>query len=354
MLPPPPHDTDAPIRLTDNDAALAKLSAVRQNYLSDPFIKYFVPRASFQPPRPPLINVGTFVRTVAIDDLVDQWMNLSSEEGKKCQIVSLGAGSDTRFWQLATGPQKDCLSKYIEIDFLEITMKKAMAIKKNKDLSAVLGAAADVRLEQGGSALSSPLYHLLPADLRRDPSVALSSLTNVTGDAPPLLDPSLPTLLIFECVLVYMSPRESNALLQWFHAYFSSQGDGVLGAIVYEMFGLGDSFGRVMVSNLKTRNVSLPGADPYPTFESLPSRFLNLHYTSARALTLKDIRQAYIDPNDLDRINKLELLDEVEELNLVLDHYAITWGLSIVGSGNRKTFWDDWGLKRKERAEEEE
>lgn len=101
MLPPPPHDTDAPIRLTDNDAALAKLSAVRQNYLSDQFIKHFVPRASFQPSRPPLINVGTFVRTKAIDDLVNQWMDLSSREGKKCQIISLGAGSDTRFWQLA-------------------------------------------------------------------------------------------------------------------------------------------------------------------------------------------------------------------------------------------------------------
>lgn len=103
MLPPPlpTQDTDAPIRLTDNDAALAKLSAVRQKYLSDPFIKYFVPRANFQPPRPPLINVGTFVRTVAIDDLVEQWIDLSTKEGRKCQIVSLGAGSDTRFWRLS-------------------------------------------------------------------------------------------------------------------------------------------------------------------------------------------------------------------------------------------------------------
>ncbi|KAJ3785969.1 leucine carboxyl methyltransferase [Lentinula aff. detonsa] len=352
MLPPQAHDTDAPIRLTDNDAALAKLSAVRQNYLSDPFIKYFVPRASLQPPRPPLINVGTFVRTVAIDDLVDQWLDLSSAERKKCQIVSLGAGSDTRFWKLATGPRKDCLSKYIEVDFPEITMKKAMAIKKNKDLSAVLGVPEDIKLEQGGTALFSPLYDLLPADLRQHPSVALGSLTSVTGNAPPILDVSLPTLLIFECVLVYMSSRESNTLLHWFHAYFSSHGDGILGAIVYEMFGLGDSFGRVMVSNLKTRNVSLPGADPYATVESLPSRFLNLNYTSARALTLKDIRRNYIAPEEFVRISKLEMLDEVEELDLVLEHYAITWGLTTLGS--RSAPWDDWGFKRKEQDEEDE
>ncbi|GAW04346.1 leucine carboxyl methyltransferase [Lentinula edodes] len=354
MLPPPPHDTDAPIRLTDNDAALAKLSAVRQNYLSDQFIKHFVSRASFQPSRPPLINVGTFVRTKAIDDLVNQWMDLSSKEGKKCQIISLGAGSDTRFWQLATGTRKDCLSKYIEVDFPEITMKKAMAIKKNKDLSVVLGAPADIQLGQGGTAISSPIYHLLPADLRSDPSIALGSLTAATENAARLLDPSLPTLLIFECVLAYMSPQESDTLLKWFHTYFSSREDGILGAIVYEMFGLGDSFGRVMLSNLKTRNVSLPGAVPYPTLESLPSRFLNLDYTSAHALTLKDIRRTFIDPIELDRISKLEMLDEIEELDLVLEHYAITWGLSTAHLGNRKAPWGEWGLQRREQHEEDE
>ncbi|KAJ3760683.1 S-adenosyl-L-methionine-dependent methyltransferase [Lentinula raphanica] len=352
MLPPQPHDTDAPIRLTDNDAALAKLSAVRQNYLSDPYIKYFVPRATFQPVRPPLINIGTFVRTVAIDDLVNQWLDLSSAEGTKCQIVSLGAGSDTRFWQLATGLRKDCLSKYIEVDFPENTMKKAMAIKKNKDLSTVLGAPADIKLGHGGTSLFSPLYYLLPADLRQNPTLSLSSLITRNGDAPPLLDASLPTLLIFECVLVYMSPQESNTLLRWFHTYFASQNDGRLGAIVYEMFGLGDSFGRVMVSNLRTRNVSLPGADPYPNVESLPSRFLNLDYTSAHALTLKDIRRDYIGADELDRISKLEMLDEVEELDLVLEHYAITWGLTV--SGKHGAAWNEWGMRRRETIDQDE
>ncbi|KAF5393277.1 hypothetical protein D9757_000448 [Collybiopsis confluens] len=338
MLPPSHQGGDAPIRLTDNDAALAKLSAVRLGYLSDPFIKHFVPRASFQPSRPPLINIGTFVRTVTIDDLVEQWIKLSNKEGKRCQIVSLGAGSDTRFWRLATGPQNDGLSTYIEVDFPENTMKKAMAIKKSKDLSVILGSPIDVKL--GGTALSSPRYQLFPADLRQDPNISLKSLTT----APPPLNPSLPTLLIFECVLVYMQPEESNCLLQWFQSYFAST--GVLGTIVYEMFGLGDSFGRVMVSNLKARNVSLPGADPFPSYQSLPSRFLNLGYTTARALTLKEIRRSYVEPEELDRISKLEMLDEIEELDLVLEHYAITWGLSLTSSSMGT--WSEWGLVKRE------
>lgn len=102
MFPPSrPQDSDASIRLTDTDAAAARLSAVQKGYLQDEFVKYLVPRAHLQSPRPPLINVGTFVRTTAIDDLVQQWLRLSGQAGKPCQIVSLGAGSDTRFWRIS-------------------------------------------------------------------------------------------------------------------------------------------------------------------------------------------------------------------------------------------------------------
>lgn len=91
-------DPDAAIRSTDGDAAQARLSAVRKGYLTDdPFISFFLARARFLPPRPPLINVGTFIRATAIDKLVNGWI----EANDQVQIVSLGAGSDTRFWRLS-------------------------------------------------------------------------------------------------------------------------------------------------------------------------------------------------------------------------------------------------------------
>jgi [phosphatase 2A protein]-leucine-carboxy methyltransferase len=91
-------DADAPTRATDNDAAIARLSAVRKGYLADPYIAVLVPRAHLQQPRPPLINIGTYLRTRAIDLLLDDWFRLAGPH--KVQIVSLGAGSDTRFWRL--------------------------------------------------------------------------------------------------------------------------------------------------------------------------------------------------------------------------------------------------------------
>jgi O-methyltransferase involved in polyketide biosynthesis len=101
MLSSQTQDADSSIRLTDTDAALARLSAVQKGYLQDPYIKHLVPRSHLQPPRPPLINIGTFVRATAIDDLVFQWLQSSANLGTRCQIVSLGSGSDTRFWRIA-------------------------------------------------------------------------------------------------------------------------------------------------------------------------------------------------------------------------------------------------------------
>nr|GAT48584.1 predicted protein [Mycena chlorophos] len=321
-------DADAAIRLTDTDAALARLSAVQKRYLEDPFVKHLVPRAHLQPPRAPLINIGTFVRTTAIDDLVFRWLQTSASEGTRCQIVSLGAGSDTRFWRIATGAHKDALATYIELDFPEITTKKAMAIRKSKELSAVL---KEVKVSHGGTGIASSNYHLLPADIRLPPDAALAH--HLPSD---ILSPILPTLLLFECVLVYMAPESSAAVLRW----FVERQTGPLGSIVYEMFRLQDSFGRVMVENLKARNVSLPGAAPYPSMESLPTRFTSVGFSAAQALTLKDIRKSYIPTSELERIAHLELVDEIEELELVLDHYAITWGIRAPP----ERVWGQWGL----------
>ena len=109
-------------------------------------------------------------------------------------------------------------------------------------------------VEDGGAALHSAKYHLLPVDLRTPPSESVAPLlTSTSPSSPsqegPILSPNLPTLLLFECVLVYVSPDASQALIQWFVDYFASS--SVVGAVVYEMFGLNDSFGAVMVENLK-------------------------------------------------------------------------------------------------------
>lgn len=98
MLSQQERDSDAAIRATDSDASLARLSAVQKGYIKDNYIQHFVPRAR-QQPRPPLINIGTYIRSQGIDRLVDSWIDVCTAKGTPYQIISLGAGSDTRFWR---------------------------------------------------------------------------------------------------------------------------------------------------------------------------------------------------------------------------------------------------------------
>lgn len=132
---------DAAIRNTDSDAAASRLSAVKAGYLEDAFAHLFVKHGQT---RPPLINVGTFLRTWSIDRLVLQFLDAPSRHAK--QILSLGAGTDTRFFRIAsTSPSSLAkLHKYVEVDFPEATAKKAMILKKDKTTSSIL--SPDLRL----------------------------------------------------------------------------------------------------------------------------------------------------------------------------------------------------------------
>ena len=104
----------------------------------------------------------------------------------------------------------------------------------------------------GGTSLHSSTYHLISADLRQDPSTSLGPLTSPSSDlARHILSPTLPTLLLAECVLPYMSPAHSLAVLQWATRTFER-----VGVVTYEMFGLGDAFGSVMRENLAVRALS--------------------------------------------------------------------------------------------------
>lgn len=157
-----------------------------------------------------------------------------------------------------------------------------MSIRKNRVLSAALGAESEISVRKsvsptvfveslvvlsflitflssiswhtggGGTVLRSPVYNLFPVDLRTPPAVSLTPLLS-NDDGEPTLSPTLPTLLLFECVLAYMDSAASNALIRWFVDYFSTAPGGLLGGVVYEMFKLNDAFGRVMLNNLKVR-----------------------------------------------------------------------------------------------------
>ena len=52
----------------------------------------------------------------------------------------------THAFRRKSGPRSGQLAKYVEIDFPENTTRKAMSIRKSRELSALLGKPEDVKL----------------------------------------------------------------------------------------------------------------------------------------------------------------------------------------------------------------
>lgn len=65
------------------------------------------------------------------------------------------------------------------------------------------------------------------------------------------VDASLPTLVLTECLLIYMRSEDTQSVLNWTMDFFGQQ--GVLAFVNYEMINPDDQFGRMMVENLENR-----------------------------------------------------------------------------------------------------
>ncbi|KAK5314331.1 carboxy methyl transferase for protein phosphatase 2A [Exophiala xenobiotica] len=292
-------DKDAVVRSTDSDAASSRISAVEADYLDDPFAKHLTGE-SWQK-RLPLMNR-------ALDRIVDTF--LSSTEGHK-QIISLGAGSDTRYFRLKRDKKHDNFS-YHELDFEENNKTKIGRLRTPQCLDTIK-ALCDVNLDDAGtyeSELLSSEYSIHSIDLRKLPEKL------------DWLDGNTPTLLISECCLIYLSPDEADSVL----SYFSSMLAAVPTAIaIYEPFRPNDPFGKTMIRNLTTRGIVLQTIEKYADPKSQQQRLADRNFT-ARVADTHFIWSNWIAETEQERIDKLEWMDEVEEFVLLAKHYCVAWG----------------------------
>ncbi|EAU39241.1 conserved hypothetical protein [Aspergillus terreus NIH2624] len=224
---------------------------------------------------------------------------------------------------------------YHEIDFAINTAAKVRFIRATPRLQQALGTIGpgdhDVTISDAGDALYSTNYHLHPLDLRslRRPTPASTQETcHLRG-----VDPSLPTLLISECCLVYLSPSEAAEVVGYFtEGVFGrgghSPGEGVpLGLILYEPIRPDDAFGRTMVSNLATRGIQLQTLNKYGSLEAQRRRLREQGFDSGQAAADVDfIWDRWVSETEKERVAGLEMLDEMEEWQLLAQHYCVAWG----------------------------
>ncbi|OJJ50017.1 hypothetical protein ASPZODRAFT_149456 [Penicilliopsis zonata CBS 506.65] len=346
---------DRVVQSTDNDASVSRLSAVALGYLEDPFARILCPGEEMR--RLPIINRGTYVRTTAIDHLVARFLEEERNDGtetKKKQIVSLGAGSDTRVFRLLShakkqqqaGPGSDSPDiVYHEIDFAVNTASKIKAIRSSPLLQEILGlgdgGGKGVSVSDAGDALHSPSYHIHPLDLRAlaqtqgPPTFTAGAQGQEHNQGRPDVrlqgvDPQLPTLLISECCLVYLSPSEAVGVLGYFTDTLfpaTAARSTPLGVVLYEPIRPDDAFGRTMVANLAARGIHLQTLHRYASLGAQQTRLREQGFASGQAAADIDfIWEKWVSEEEKDRVAGLEMLDEMEEWRLLSRHYCIAWG----------------------------
>lgn len=130
---------------------------------------------------------------------------------------------------------------YIEVDYDDVVYKKINVIKKTESLLNHLAQNEEemkhVVFED--KSINGPHYKLFSQDIRKtDEMRAKLMAMNI--------DLSVPTLVITECLMVYLKKTESDVILEGISKLFV----GDLAYVNYEMINPGDAFGKIMIENL--------------------------------------------------------------------------------------------------------
>lgn len=335
------------MRSTDQDAAGSRVSCVELGYLRDPYATLLATQPSTRRlpllnrgrpsghclPIPRLICPGTYVRTSAIDLLLHKFLTTSPDALK--QIISLGAGTDTRYFRLKDH-YPDAQIIYHEIDFPSNTAAKLASIHRHPQLHAKLDQ--NVALGQSESSYYSKTYNVHALDLR-----ALASTSDMPPPELPNLHPSTPTVLLSEMCLIYLQPSTVSAIIKSFlSTYLPAQTPVSL--ILYEPILPNDAFGRTMISNLATRNIYLPTLIAYPELGDQRARLKTYGFVDGyKAVDTEFVWRGWVREDEKERVAGLEMLDELEELELLLRHYCIAWGWRDGGEGVFSRAWGEVG-----------
>ncbi|KAG5950659.1 hypothetical protein E4U53_004629 [Claviceps sorghi] len=314
----PAVSPDVAVQGTDTDAAVSRLSAVDLGYLDDAYAGLFVTGPPTR--RLPIINRGTYMRTTSLDVMIRAFLSQNGPSLK--QIISLGAGTDTRPLHMLQGPEAGNII-YHELDFEPTCRRKLAITQSSPDLRHIF---RDFSIHSNGSWSAEPVrggsYHCHAMDLR--------GLTKSITHLPSSMRSDLPTLLLSECCLCYLTQHDSENVLHFFTSKIHR-----IAALLYEPMPLADAFGDMMISNLRARHIHMPSLDKYRDHQGQVSRLRASGFETTGYATIENAWETWVDQRERERVDRLEGLDEVEEWKLLAAHYLVVWGTRGVELASR-------------------
>ena len=284
------------VQSTSNDALKTKISCVLCNYYKDPFILYMEPGMNHKKFLP-LINRGTFCRVYAINSKLHEILNnfKKKEEFKnsKTNIIILGSGFDTTYFNLMSEGYNNI--EVYEYDYKKIIDKKLQYISKHKQLSEIIKK-------------NNNNYHLIDCDITNK-KLFSESLGKIKGDENDL------TIVICECLLVYIDKSVTIEMLSTINNAFSN-----VYILEYDLIGPDDPFGKEMIDNLRNRDINLRGFNEVKNIEDQINRLKEAKFEDVNIVDMYYVYFKLLPIEERRRIERLELMDEFEELNLLQKH----------------------------------
>jgi len=264
-----------------------------KNYFSDPFILQMVPENEHRPLLP-LMNRGTFCRYFSINSTVRKILN-SVPKTENVNIIIPGSGFDTLYFNLMN--EKYTNINVYELDFKKIIEKKTKIIKNS-----------NLKIDKN--------YNLIACDI-----TDINLLKKTFENLPNKNDL---TIIIFECILVYLDKETTVKIINEFKNIFKN-----LIVIEYDLIGANDMFGKEMVQNLKSRNIELRGFYDVPDLDSQIKRLKECEFDFVQFKNLLWVYNSMISKEERRRIDLLEMMDEFEEFNLLQSHACFGIGGKI-------------------------
>ncbi|CAH01972.1 leucine carboxy methyltransferase [Kluyveromyces lactis] len=322
------------IQETDNDAFSCKISAITKRYLPSSeqkkignyehyedihleFCKEIKSRSRRKYANItkacrhslPVMNYGTYLRTVSIDLKLTQWLKNNLENpADKVQVINLGCGSDLRMMTfLASFPGV----QWLDLDYKDVVTFKSTILRSNAKFRASLQIEGDLPEEPSSiENVITDRYQLLPCNVTDDEQL-IPILKKYT-------DFSVPAVILTECVLCYLHESKASQLISTVTGLYK-QGYW----ISYDPIGgsqTNDRFGSIMQDNLmESRQLSMPTLMVFNSEDKYKERFPG----KSEIQTMWDYYQNHLEDSERQRLKTLQFLDEIEELQVIFSHYVI-------------------------------
>ena len=225
------------------------------------------------------------------------------------QIISLGAGFDTRLFRFVDefkGKKNGKLDnlRYFEIDFEQVIDEKRRIVERTPSLKELSSSWRPISFDLNGNIEKLELG--------------------------PDFDPEAPTLVVAECCLMYLTAFAGDNLIAWAGNFLKSNSvtfcsfDPILADDLKA-----DRFAKTMLDNFETRGLDTRALLAYPSKSSVIRRFTATNnFLTVDAYTLlqlerDNLTEFLVSGQDRRHMAIKAALDEFEEWNLLANHYLL-------------------------------